>query len=1099
MVYDTRDRLVFSQDEVQRKKSPNEWMVVYYDAYDRANMTGIYKSGKSRSDLLTDMNAIGAQVNLIPYASPYSADLTISSYDGRSAYIASRSIEFVPGFTTSDNSNFVAYIDNTTGGNIIELQSINPVPNINAADITPLTYIYYDDYGFTGQSAFSNAEAVNLNAGSNPYAEAFPTAYSKMTKGLITGSRVRVIGTDKWLTTTNYYDDKARIVQLIADNAVGGKDVLTSQYDFSGKVLSTFHRHSNPKSPVTPQMTILTMNSYDHAGRLLTAVQQLNGDAANQVTIASNTYNELGEIGEKRLAILPDGRQLDVMKYTYNVRGWLSGINPAYVNGIGSSDNWFGEEVSYDQGFAEQQFNSNLSGVKWKSRADGTPRAYGLKYDDTGRLTTADFTQQTNGAAEWTQDKVDFSVSGLSYDENGNIQKMIQKGMIGTGSRIIDNMTYSYDPAGSNKLNAVSDNVNTASAKLGDFIDGNKSDVDYTYDANGNLVEDRNKGISKITYNHLNQPTLIEVTGKGTIAYQYDANGQKLNKTVKDNSDPGAPVVRTTDYIGGFIYELDTLKQINFQDGRIRPIVKQGEPVRYTYDYFEKDHLGNVRVVLGTLADSSIYAATIEMNNAEKENALFNNIENTRVVLPAGYPADPTTNPNSAVARLNSQGQKIGPSIVLRVMAGDTIRAAVKAFYKSVGNNTSDATPASMLSALAQAFSNTVITEGPHAGISGNTGIESAFTEAEYNQVMTRDPYNFDPGKPRAYLSYVFFDDMFNLVDDNSGFKQVSGAPDELQSLVTNRMVAKKSGYLYIYVSNESADYVYFDNMIVVHNQGPLLEETHYYPFGLTMEGISRKGLRGPAYINNRNKFNGIEHTTELDMNQYDAYFRTLDPQIGRWWQIDPKPSDWESPYVAMGNNPSRYSDFLGDTLMPTGEGVSEFKNVVGEQTGGFYKAIVSKGILILKPTGKKGTMTPAQQAFYDQMDEVIKGHKFEMEFVRDDPMVTGGNFDLGKVDINDVKKMKDGPVFNSASGLIHEIVEQYFKELEYDAAHIKGLDAEEKITGYRRDDESQQNKVVNDEHGTTIITKLKYYKGEEMREIIIGINGGNIVNVLTK
>jgi hypothetical protein len=49
---------------------------------------------------------------------------------------------------------------------------------------------------------------------------------------------------------------------------------------------------------------------------------------------------------------------------------------------------------------------------------------------------------------------------------------------------------------------------------LGDFKDGtNTGTDDYSYDANGNLTLDNNKAISSITYNHLNLPSIITVTG----------------------------------------------------------------------------------------------------------------------------------------------------------------------------------------------------------------------------------------------------------------------------------------------------------------------------------------------------------------------------------------------------------------------------------------------------------------------------------------------------------------------------------------------------------------------------------------------------------
>ncbi|MBV7533953.1 RHS repeat domain-containing protein, partial [Chitinophaga sp. sic0106] len=86
-------------------------------------------------------------------------------------------------------------------------------------------------------------------------------------------------------------------------------------------------------------------------------------------------------------------------------------------------------------------------------------------------------------------------------------------------------------------------------------------------------------------------------------------------------------------------------------------------------------------------------------------------------------------------------------------------------------------------------------------------------------------------------------------------------------------------------------------------------------PFGGTMEGISSNVLKGLNYAANRLRYNGIEHTTELGLNQYDAQFRNLDPQIGRWWQIDPKIDEFDSwtPYNSNFNNPIRYSDPKGD------------------------------------------------------------------------------------------------------------------------------------------------------------------------------------------
>lgn len=102
--------------------------------------------------------------------------------------------------------------------------------------------------------------------------------------------------------------------------------------------------------------------------------------------------------------------------------------------------------------------------------------------------------------------------------------------------------------------------------------------------------------------------------------------------------------------------------------------------------------------------------------------------------------------------------------------------------------------------------------------------------------------------------------------------------------------------------------------MQVTHTRGAILEKTHYYPFGLTIAGISSKAAGG---VENKAKYNGIEKLDDFGLELYDAYFREHDPQIGRWLQIDPKADeeDFESwsPYNNNFDNPVCYFDFLGD------------------------------------------------------------------------------------------------------------------------------------------------------------------------------------------
>jgi hypothetical protein len=123
--------------------------------------------------------------------------------------------------------------------------------------------------------------------------------------------------------------------------------------------------------------------------------------------------------------------------------------------------------------------------------------------------------------------------------------------------------------------------------------------------------------------------------------------------------------------------------------------------------------------------------------------------------------------------------------------------------------------------------------------ISPHRSCSSSLENVVKNFITNRDVPN--NGFPRAFLNWILLDEQFNYVPSGSGFIRVEGA-GALVTLANSNIPITKSGYLFVFLSNESQNTdVYFDNLTIQHFTGPLLEETHYYPFGLTMAGISSK------------------------------------------------------------------------------------------------------------------------------------------------------------------------------------------------------------------------------------------------------------------
>jgi len=378
-----------------------------------------------------------------------------------------------------------------------------------------------------------------------------------------------------------------------------------------------------------------------------------------------------------------------------------------------------------------------------------------------------------------------------------------------------------------------------------------------------------------------------------------------------------------------YSYQNNSLQFFAQEEGRVRPKYDStSNSFSFLYDYCIKDHLGYTRVVLTDEHKQDIYpAATLETGSLTTDT-LFYNIDSTNIVANTSIPSlsssyannngipnpDPGINASAnstKMYRLNGATNKTGLGISLRVMAGDTVNVFGKMYWHSADVSTiqNNQPITGALTTFLSAFSSSPPVMAANEG-AGRFIASSSSTTVPLDNWLN-DSVPTPTNKPKAYINWILFNDQFVPVNSSSGFESVSDASDDLKSIMREVNI-NQNGYLYIYCSNESNTDVFFDNLQVVHNHGPLLQEDAFYPFGLEMSGISAKAAGSLA---NNYKFNSSsELNNDLDISLYETPLRGYDMQIGRFGAIDVLAEQYHvfSGYAFVGNNPIVFSDPSG-------------------------------------------------------------------------------------------------------------------------------------------------------------------------------------------
>lgn len=572
MVYDKADRLIFTRDTVS--KLQGKWLMTKYDQYGRAVYTGMVTGGER----LQLQNLVK---NIIVTETPNATGFT---KNGMTVYYTSNH------FAAETNSVLsVSYYDT------YPLYSFNPS--------FPASIL--------GQPVITDIRNTSVNT------QAMPTL-----------NLIKNVEDDNWTKNYFYYDSKGRVVGTYNINHLGGYSKTESELDFGGTIKQTKAYH---KRLATDTEKVISQNfEYDEQNRLKKQTHQIDGSETE--ILAENTYNELSQLSQKKV-----GNGLQTIDYQYDIRGVLTKINDP--SNLGNK--LFGYEVKYQNpeytNVAQGKSNGNISEIDWKTASDGILKRYSFVYDPLNRLKDAIYAEP--GTTVPHNNKYNEHVT---YDLNGNIKTLKRNAFAisGNTATLVDDLAYQYT---GNRLDKVVENALNDTG-----YEGGNSMISYDENGNMTTMLDKGIQSIGYNFLSLPKTFNILQTSFGTttyinIDYLYRADGTKLRKTFTSQRSGKGSTLKTqiTDYLDGFQYKYENYGSLEpcltcktesaYEQQAYRKIeILQPENSNWTLDfvvtsegfysftenryiYQYRDHLGNVRV---SFARNSVGAPQIiDTNN----------------------------------------------------------------------------------------------------------------------------------------------------------------------------------------------------------------------------------------------------------------------------------------------------------------------------------------------------------------------------------------------------------------------------------------------------------------------------------------------------
>ena len=753
------------------------------------------------------------------------------------------------------------------------------------------------------------------------------------------------------------YDEQGRTTWIVKQQFRQYPHALDYTYDLPGNILSVSYQKNEPAYRFTHYY------SYD-ADQRLREVRTNNAApddiAAPKKLQASYSYYLHGPL--KRIQI--GGMQ--GVDYLYTAQGWLKSINgvrlgddPAHdaPTTSGMLPDLFSQELEYYAGDYYSQnhdegvfysignhpdrFDGSLRGLTWRTPTRTLLQGYGYRYDERGQLSQADYGQPqatTGNSLQFNLDpQLRYIEGNLEYDPNGNLTRLRRTNRLGSDQL---NINYHYNN-NTNKLNRVR-HPQLPNAPI----------IDYTYDELGRMTSQLEPtGNKYLDYDVTGKVSAVYRDAAKRILlarYEYNEYGQRIRHTGPDDEN-GYPTV--TEYVHDLagnevasyyydpVLEGTRLYEQPIYGASRLGVRRQSRDTEGLDDLYElHDQLGNTRIVFRQ-PRSETYRLTMEQNNVDQEKKDF----------PTPGPQTYDLTRSTSYARRNSPygtqysvalSSQVGPGKTLTVAPGDQVRLEVWAAYPYAGTILGRTAPlvsivsgnTSLTSQKPKTHNEKGISPKPSTNwqrLLGQFSIGIAIPLSS-SQPSTSVARPITPTPPNAVLRYVLRRTRDNALI-RSAESPITNAAEgtwELLNLNVNNDTDEPTN-LEVVIENRDATLVYFDDLQIMHNSGPIVEENHFYAYGQRNEGLSWTR----QYVRNLGRgYQGQYARHDEDTGYENFELRMYDARIGRWLAVDPL-RQHVSPYIGMSNNPVNNIDPTGGADEPKG---TKVEVVNGKLWGGY-------------------------------------------------------------------------------------------------------------------------------------------------------------------